>query len=50
MTSNIETSAVESGNIKTNMADLINFVSKTDLDARKVQRREEREAVLRKVR
>lgn len=31
------------------MADLINFVSKTDLDAKKVQRREERQAVLRKV-
>jgi hypothetical protein len=31
------------------MADLINFVSKSDLDAKKAQRRTEREAVLRKV-
>ncbi|XP_028400023.1 CWF19-like protein 2 [Dendronephthya gigantea] len=28
------------------MADLVNFVSKSDLDARKAQRREERKAVL----
>ena len=31
------------------MADLINFVSKSDLDKRKVQRHEERKAVLSKV-
>lgn len=34
---------------KTNMADLIRFVSKSDLDEKKAERREEREAVLRQV-
>lgn len=35
---------------KTNMADLVKFVSKSELDATKEKRREARETILRKVR